>query len=73
MHVTHLFGVYYALVLWVRALYQKSESYVSVLLPAFHCGCLAVGASCLLWGGHTAVVRALHSLCAEYSLLCFYV
>lgn len=37
------------------------------------CGCLAVGAHACFWGGHTAVVRALHHLCAEYSLLFFYV
>lgn len=42
-------GFYYGLVLWVRVLHQRTASCVSVPLPAFHCGCLAVGAR--VWFG----------------------
>ena len=48
-YVRHLFGFCYGLVLWVRVLYQRSASCVSVLLPAFHCSCLAVGVH--VWSG----------------------
>lgn len=44
VHVRHLCGVYYELVLRVCVLYQRSESCISVLLPAFRWGFLAVGA-----------------------------
>lgn len=45
-YVRRLFGFYYGLVPWVRVLYQRSASRVSVL---FHCGRLAVGAD--VWSG----------------------
>lgn len=43
-YLRRLFWFCYGLVLWVHIRHQKTASCVWVLLPAFHCGALAVGA-----------------------------